>query len=320
MKTGLMHLIPHVHTGRLREHAHTSYRSLFAALGVVGMVLASCSWTMVEAAPPAVNPQSGSVGLSGTVRGPAPTQAAVITAPHDGQRFTSIPITVAGTCPQNTFVEIDKNAVFGGVTDCRSDGTFTLQVDLFDGQNTLIARVSDALGQFGPDSTPVVVFYDAPTLSLPGGQVGRQLFLESNVTVQGGSPGDMLTRYITIVGGTGPYAVSWDWGDGGTSLVSQAADGSTSASHSYERAGNYRVVVHVSDAGGNAALLQLVTVINGPTQAVGANGGSGLGALPGYLIAIWPLFLLALIVVITFWLGERREKRKLENTGRLLPA
>lgn len=315
MKAGLLQLIDHGHSGRLRHHEHTSYAGLVFVMLLVGILLMGVSWS-ASAATPAVNPQSGSVGLSGTVRGPAPTQAATITTPRSGQHTTSIPITVSGVCPANTFVEITKNDAFAGATSCQDDGTFTLDVDLFDGQNTLVARVSDALGQFGPDSAGVIVFYDAPSLSLPGGSVGRQLFLQASVTVQAVAPAQQVARSVTIVGGVGPYAVSWDWGDGTSSLVSQAVEGTTTSSHAYERPGNYRVIVRVTDSSSNAAFLQLVTVVNGPVDAVGVTG-SGKGSLPGELLAAWPVYVAVFFMVIIFWLGERRELYRLRRQHKI---
>jgi PKD domain/Glucodextranase, domain B len=313
MKAGSLQLISHDHSGRLRHHRHTSYPGLVFLLLLSGLLLAGVSWS-ASAATPAVNPQSGSVGLQGVVRGPAPSQAATITSPRNGQHTSSIPITVSGVCPAGTFVSITKNDVFGGATTCQDDGTFTLQIDLFDGQNSLIARVSDALGQFGPNSTEVTVFYDAPSLGLPGGSgIGRQLFLEAATTIAATNPSQSLERSVTIVGGVGPYAVAWDWGDGATSLVSQTAEGTTRAGHAYNQPGNYRVIVRVTDNVGNAAFLQLVTVVNGPVSALGTSGGGGKGALPGALITAWPLYILAFFMVLLFWAGELRAARRLRR-------
>jgi hypothetical protein len=309
-------MLKHQHFGKLRPHRHTSYAGLFFVLVVAGILLLGSSWG-AEAAPPAVNPQSGSVGLSGTVRGPAPSTAAVILTPRSGSRTSSIPITVAGTCPTGTFVSVEKNGAFGGVTACQDDGTFSLLVDLFDGNNRLVAKVSDALGQNGPDSAGVDVFYTAPSLSIPGA-IGKQLFLEASTTVVAGNPAQAISRSATIVGGVGPYAVSWDWGDSADDLVSQAFEGSVSATHSYDRPGTYRVVIRVTDSVGNTAYLQLVTVINGPADAIGTTHGNGLGALPGLLLTAWPLYVLVLVMVIFFWLGERREYRKLRRKKLLL--
>ncbi|HVQ43369.1 MAG TPA: PKD domain-containing protein [Candidatus Saccharimonadia bacterium] len=303
------------HFGRVRPHRHTSYAGLLFGLLVSGLLLVGASLT-VSAAAPAVNPQSGSVGLIGTVRGPAPSVSATILSPSDGSHTSSIPVTVSGACPAGTFVTIEKNEVFAGATVCRDDGTFSLLVDLFAGANRLVARVSDALGQFGPDSPAVTVFYDAPSLDRTAGTVGKQLFLETSQTVLGGNPGEQIARTITIVGGVGPYAVSWDFGDYATSLSSQTGEGAVTARHTYAQPGTYQVIVRVTDSLGNTAYLQVVTVVNGPVEAYGAS--HGLGALPGALVTAWPLYGLAVVMVIFFWLGERRELRKLRRRHLLL--
>jgi hypothetical protein len=310
-------MLKHKHTGKLRPHYHTSYAGLFFMLLVAGVLLLGMSLA-ASAAVPAVNPQSGSVGLTGTVRGPAPSTAATILAPRNGSHTTTIPITISGTCPAGTFVNITKNATFGGATVCQDDGTFSLLVDLYDGQNTLLARVSDALGQFGPDSAPITVYYDAPSLNLPSGSIGKQLFLNMTTTVVGGSPGQPISRTVTIVGGIGAYAVSWDFGDDATSLSSVASEGPVTASHVYDRPGIYRVIVRVTDSSGNSAFLQFVTVVNGPVEALGSNRGTGLGALPGLLLTAWPLYVLAALMVLFFWLGERREVHKLRSKHRII--
>jgi hypothetical protein len=304
-------MLQHEHFAKVRPHRHTSYASLMFMLVIVGVLLAGLSFS-AQAAVPAVNPQSGSVGLSGRVPGPAPSVAATILTPRNGSVTTSSPVTIAGVCPANTFVTIEKNGVFGGVTSCLDDGTFSLQVDLFSGSNALIAQVSDALGQFGPNSPTVTVTYNAPQQKLSGDQ-GRPLFILSNVTVLGGSPGEKLSRSVSIVGGVAPYAVSWDFGDYATSLSSQPGDGVVAVSHAYERPGTYNVIVRVTDSLGNNAYLQLVTVVNGPTEAFGASSGNGKGSLPGTLVSAWPLYVLALVMVIFFWLGEKREVRKLRK-------
>lgn len=291
-------------------HRHTSYAALIFVILLAAMVMVAMSWA-AEAAPPAVNPQSGSVGLTGRVNGPPPSTAAVILQPQNGSHTSTIPITVSGTCPSGTFVDIEKNSVFAGATTCRDDGTFTIQVDLFNGRNALVARVADSLGQFGPDSAPVTVVYDAPSVALPPGSTGQQMFLTTSDTVLGGNPGQPIVRTVTIVGGVAPYAVSWDWGDNTTTLESQAAAGSVQASHSYARAGTYQVILRVTDSAGNNAFMQTITVVNGPVTAFGSSNASGL--LSGDLVAAWPLLGIALLMVIVFWLGERREARKLRK-------
>ena len=64
------------------------------------------------------------------------------------------------------------NGVYGGTTPCQDDGTYSILVDLFAGQNVIVARVADALGQYGPDSQTINIFYNAPALALPSGSAG----------------------------------------------------------------------------------------------------------------------------------------------------
>jgi uncharacterized membrane protein len=68
-------MLKHEHSGKLRPHHHTSYASLVFLLIVAMVLVLGLSWT-ASAATPAVNPQSGAVGLTGVVRGAAPTTAA----------------------------------------------------------------------------------------------------------------------------------------------------------------------------------------------------------------------------------------------------
>ena len=85
-----------------------------------------------------------------------------------------------------------KNDIFAGSSVCTTDGTFSFEIDLLAGQNTLVARVFDALNQVGPDSNSVVVYYDAPAnTSSPFAQLnfgGPQLLLNTDAVFRGAFP------------------------------------------------------------------------------------------------------------------------------------
>ena len=102
--------------------------------------------------------EQGSVGIEGRISAPAPTTAATITIPRSGQAFTTLPVTVSGICPNGLLVKLFKNNVFAGSVQC-NNGSYSMIIDLFDGQNDLVARVYDALDQAGPDSNIVTVSY-----------------------------------------------------------------------------------------------------------------------------------------------------------------
>lgn len=297
------------HSGRLRPHEHTSYLPLGALLLVVGVALTA--YTAFAASPP---PQSGSIGLTGTVPGKPPVKAATIASPSPNQRFSATPMTVTGTCPANLLVEIFKNNIFAGSTSCGSDGTYTLQIDLMIGKNVLIARVYDALNQKGPDSAPVTVFYDALP---PQGQPitaldlsGNQLLLNTDAVFRGVFPEQTLSVPIDILGGTPPYAVNVQWGDTTNKVIPRNDNLGFTATHAYARPGTYQITLQATDARDRVAFLTVATIVNGqPSVATTTSSSTPSTGIMAQLLALWPLYTGVVATVVSFWLGERREKR-----------
>ena len=300
------------HSGRLRPHEYTSYLPLGLMLLVVGVVLLGAT---VFAATPYTGPEASSVALNGTMPAPPPKTAATIVSPANGQHFSTSPISVAGSCPANTLVEIFKNDIFAGSTPCSNSGDYSFQIDLLLGQNTLIARVYDALNQPGPDSAPVTVFYDALPVQSAGVTPlnfgGSQLLLSTNAVYRGVFPDHQLSMPIQILGGTPPYALNIQWGDNSNSVISRSDNLTFNATHTYHRPGTYPVVMQATDAQGRVAFLTVTVIVNGQPSgaAAGTSGGSGsTSTLIVKVLILWPLYLCAVVAVTSFWLGERREK------------
>ncbi len=257
-----LRLSHHRHSGRLRPHEYTSYLPLFSLLVAVGLALAVCTAT---AAPPP--PQAGSIGLTGAMPGKPPKVAATITSPTNGQRFSSTPVTIKGTCPENTLVEIFKNDIFAGSGPCSDKGTFEFDIDLLIGQNVLIARVYDSLNQPGPDSQPVTVFYDAlPAQSdilAPLSFGGAQLLLVTDAVFRGSFPGKEMNVPITILGGTAPYALNIQWGDSSNKVIPRNDNLVFNAPHTYKKAGTYQLSLQATDSVNRVAFLTVAAIING---------------------------------------------------------
>jgi hypothetical protein len=273
-------------------------------VAVVTAVALGISSVAHAAAPLPQNPQSGSVGLSGQISAPPPTIAPTITTPTNGQTLTNIPVTVAGLCPQGTIVKIFKNGVFAGSAQCINK-SFSLQIDLFSGRNDLIARASDALDQDGPDSATVTVTFNDARF----GGTGSRIALTSNYVKRGANPGETLNWPIILTGGTGPYAISVDWGDGKpASLISREFPGVFDISHIYDNPGTYNIVVKATDKNGDVAYLQIIGVANG---AVADNAATGITDKISNLCAtagIPPVIAgvgISLIAFLSFWLGSR---------------
>lgn len=317
----ILKLSHHEHTLKLRPHEHTSYVPLAFMLVIVGFALSVFS-TTVESATPYDGPEAGSVGLSGIMPGKPPTEAATIDTPTNGQRFSTSPVTVSGSCPENTLVEIFKNDIFAGSTVCTDKGRYTLEVDLLIGQNILIARVYDALNQAGPDSNIVTVYYDAiPPQSdsvTPFNFGGNQLLLNTDAVFRGVFPDQTLTVPLDVLGGTPPYAINIEWGDTTNKVVPRNDNATFNVDHIYKKAGTFQVTFQASDAGGRVAFLTVAAIVNGQPDA--ATATTKPIATPNQLLLLWPIFTGAVAVVASFWLGEQREKRVLEKQGRLTPA
>jgi hypothetical protein len=307
----------HDHSGKLRPHEHTSYLPLGIILLVVGLGL--IAYTSYAQSPP---PQYSSIGLTGIVPADPPTVAATIEAPNQQQRFGTSPVTVSGSCPADTLVEIFKNDIFAGSAPCTSAGTYSVEVDLLVGQNSLIARVYDALNQPGPDSAATIVFYDAlpsqADLLSPLDFSGTQLLLNTDAVFRGTFPEQELSIPLDILGGTPPYAVNIQWGDSTNKVVPRNDNVTFRTGHVYKKPGTYQINLQATDAQDRFAFLSVAAIVNGQPDIVAASTTNNIDSTTSRLLLLWPLYVGSFAVVISFWLGERREKHILAKRGQLI--
>jgi len=309
------------HTGKLLPAKHTSYPVLLFMLLVVGVLLVGLS----------LPAQATNYMITGRVAGTPPTQPALITDPTDGEHFTGSPITVSGTCPAATAVELYRNNVFSCSTLCQANGTFSLTTDLFPGANQLQTHVFNLGNTEGPVSPIVTVYYDTgggssssvssnsgpssstssstPSTSSTSEQSVQALVLQTNLFYTGYRVGDTVEWKLAINGGVSPYAIVVDWGDGSTSVISQQQAGTFNISHVYSQPGGYHgsypIKIKASDVNGQQAYLQLFVLVNNP-NAVNAIGFGKNLAPPAVMRGIWYIYLVIVLMTLSFWLGERR--------------
>ncbi len=312
-------IIPRHHTGRLRPHEHTSYVLLALLLLIVGFPLSF--FTVNAVSPP---PQASSVSLSGVVAGKPPAKPATIDVPSSGQHFSTTPVTISGTCPENTLVEIFKNKIFAGSTPCNSNKTYSVKVDLMIGKNTLTAIVYDALNQAGPTSNSVIVYYDAlPPQSAPSASFdfgGDQLLLNTDAVFRGTFPDQEMNMPIDIIGGSSPYAITIDWGDSTSKTVPRANNSSFDVGHIYKKPGTYQISIQATDGKDQVAFLTVAAIVNGQPEAATATSTTGGNFKMNELLMLWPLYTSTVAIVISFWLGEQREKKLLLQRGQFVTS
>lgn len=268
-----------------------------AAVVLAGFIMGSV--TLFAQPAVAITNQSGAIGIQGTIPSPPPSRGATIVVPNNGAIFTDVPITVSGLCPTGLLVKIFDNNVFVGSVVC-VNGSYSLQIDLFSGRNDLVARVYDALDQAGPDSNTVTVtFNDAQFL-----QFGSHVTLSSVYAERGAPPGTELDWPVLLNGGTGPYAISVDWGDGSPSdLFSVDSAGTINLKHVYKIAGIYKIIVKATDKNGGEAFLQLVGQATGATQ----NNDKGSNVIIEKDVLWWPALAMLPLIFAAFWIGRRHE-------------
>jgi hypothetical protein len=303
------------------KHKHTSMKYKFLQRItyslVLGLGLVFGAVPQATAQSNATNPKQGTTGMQGTIPSPPPTTAATINNPANGRTFTSTPIDIGGLCTTDLLVKVFSNNIFIGSAQCIR-GSYGIKADLFSGDNTLVARVYDALDQTGPDSNIVTVNFQDNSLAA----FGQRISLSSSMAKNGANIGDTLTWPIILSGGSAPYAISVDWGDGSAAeLISLSFAGPFDIRHKYKTAGVYRVIVKGSDSSGAAAFLQLVGVGNGAVTQGSASGAAGGASTSSKVYVWWPVLLLIPFAIAAFWIGRKFElvaiHRRLEKQASL---
>lgn len=317
------------HSGKILAHHHTSYPALAFLVLLGGVVLAGYSTVSLA--------DSANQQVSLTVLGPPPTSSPVITSPVEGDTVNSSVLTVRGTCEIGMLVGIYRNGGPSGSVTCDGAGMFAVITTVVVGVNQFMAYTIDGLGQLGPASDPVNITYVAPPapsptptpaptttpspLVTPNPVIGTAtpmptatrprtsttiaplLITTDELYYVGVMVNEALTVSARLTGGAAPYTVDWDWGDGAHESMYVVA-GPIQATHSYTRAGSYKLVLRATDSQKRqAASTTAIIVTGGPAPiAVTTPASSGLD---GFLGIAWPLWIALLLMLTSFWLGER---------------
>jgi hypothetical protein len=309
----LLHLQHHRHTGHLLAHKHTSYRGLAVILVLVtGFIIGFTALAHSTA---------DALDLYVYARNPAPipTDPAVITNPAGDTTVYVAPLTVSGTCPVITpqvSVAIIDNGTIAGSAPCDASNQFSVVITLAAGANTLVARTFTITGDSGPDSTPVTVTYvppvppQPPTGTTPAPVTPTpaapplDIVIDEPFIVFGPDKDAVWTGSIT--GGTAPYRVRIDWGDGSIVFYTITKPGQQQFSHHYHVMRAYTITMQVTDHSGQSVTRQYAAVT--PYVApltVGGNTTTPTGRSPlgtPTLIGLYGVYLLLLAGFGSLWL------------------
>jgi hypothetical protein len=119
--------------------------------------------------------------------------------------------------------------------------------------------------------------------------------------------GDTITIPLRVTGGTAPYALSIDWGDGLTDLKTVLDSNYHNYEHTYKTAGIIGVSFKTTDAKGVTSFLQTVVQVNGVTTPGVTT--SPFNKIATGLSSVWteapvPLYVAAVTLVVGFWVGD----------------
>jgi len=304
---------------------------------------------------PAHNSADG-LNVTASVLAPAPIQPAVITSLLNGQNISSSPYTVSGTCPYNSYVKLSRNNNFSGVTICRIDGFFDIRTDLTPGNNVLQVQDYNYTDVAGPPSSPLTISYIAPVITInpsttsyptqeaansptdstvpsyDNGGYGPEL-ITSPYTYNTANTGQQYSWQVNLKGGTPPYIVNVDWGDGTTSNLIFKTDPLFQIEHNYSQSGNYNIIVSSVDTNGVKAVIQIAAAINHTNQTTASTAAASihppstplgklstssqnlLNNIHQWLWIIWPFYGIVLLMAVSFWLGEREEYQQILTKG-----
>lgn len=300
----------HTHSLKLRPHIETSYSLLVFLVLLCAIVLLAINSISLAGPLDPPPPVTGIVTIRTTVPGQSPGIGATINNPSNNTTSHDPIIDISGTCSPLSLVKLTKNDIYSGSVLCGTNGRFKLSISLFNGINNLIATDYNYADLAGP-ATPTVQVTYAPLTILPlstATKVKDFVLTSSQQQIQAGFTGDILSWPIDISGGRGPYAVSIDWGDGKQDVLTRSAEGRFIISQAYTKPGDvnssYAVYIKATDVDGRVAILPVVAIVRSRDKAVYSGTIDS-----GKLSIAWPILAVALIMVLTFWLGETIAKR-----------
>lgn len=305
-------IVPKHHTGKLVHHRHTSYGALITLVAMAVVPIFMMSREVATAAPE--DSVTTEYSTYAVVPAPIPQDPPAINLPSLGTVFASPePVSVSGSCPNDTLIKVFKNDVMAGTVFCQN-GRFSINIDLFHGPNALVARAYNANNISGPDSTVVTVRRDVAAqgvdqnLAIAG---LKKFAITADGPYTGVNVGQKLVLRLSLSEGQAPYAVSVSWGDGKTDLVSRTQPGGFEVSHVYGEPGSgskssHDITVLATDQSGTKSFIHLETIVNGDKPGVVGTIKAGYN-WSSMLKTAWQVVLVTTLIVISFWLGERRE-------------
>lgn len=143
-----------------------------------------------------------------------------------------------------------------------------------------------------------------------------------------------FTWSLSLKGGIPPYVIVVNWGDGTSTTYRYKTDPDFNIRHTYAKPGYYVIIVKATDSSGYSRIIQLAALIMKPGSPgiflPGGITGSGCSKLSctsqqsnsfinllhhikTWIWITWSSYAVVLLMLISFWLGQREEDYQLIN-------
>ena len=142
--------------------------------------------------------------------------------------------------------------------------------------------------------------YDPPEVTIGGAPRVSVVCIPRSVQQNVG-----YTLGVLVWGGTPPYALDIDWGDGSTEhgLVSLASAGYVKIPFRYASAGNFAISIKLKDKSGAAAYVQAAVMVSGESKSFIAGINEAITRIQWFETPV-PVYLLAVALTLGFWGGD----------------
>jgi len=246
-------------------------------------------------------------GIYALVPGPVPHTSAIISTPAANTTSQSSDTLVGGSCPIITpqvTVVLTMDGTLAGSAVCDPNNDFALPISLSPGAHTLVAKTYTSTSGQGPDSQPVQIAY----------QPARAAPQPAAVMLSPAAPFTILSANRTatwdgaVSGGTAPYHVLVDWGDGKRDNYTVTAD-AQHFTHHYAVLQSYNARVAASDTTGQSVQQQYAESYTSLAATPAITLASTTTPSPSVVAGLYGMFLTVLSVACIFWVESKHAAR-----------
>jgi len=171
-------------------------------------------------------------------------------------------------------------------------------------------------------TTPIIKIQaidEIPVSVQPPSAPSKSFAITTSYNYQAFQVNENVPLNLIILNGVSPYAITINWGDGNTETVLRASTDISDITHTYgwinASEKDFTVKIQATDTIGQVSAVQLMAVVRNPAYTNTVSSVAHYSGLLGLLMALrawlwllWPAYIIIILMLISFWLGERREQ------------